>query len=279
MASHTYIQLPLSRRIKVLVKHPQFVWFIGHSVLLLFSLRYLFSYLTFSSIRHVFSYRCAFLGAILTYSIVVYKTYRKTYTKSKIDLNVILRIWLDENFQYLLLATVWFLSRPVALSLTPYVIFSLFHFLTYLRSNVLPTLNPNALKLDENCIEASICRYIQFLIKQHYDSAMKLVSKVEVILIGTRVLIGAFTFQNSFTVLLFYAFFIRYRYFTSTYTRQTFVHISIYIDHLVADSRVPGSVRNSWVSIKRFIKDYAARSFINAPSDPLTNKESHNKQQ
>lgn len=186
---------------------------------------------------------------------------------------------MDENVQYLLLAIVWFSSKPIALSLIPYMIFSLFHFLTYLRSNVLPTLNPNALKPDENCIEASVCRYIQHLVKYYYESAMKLVSKVEVILIGTRVLVGAFMFQNSFTILLFYALFIRYRYFTSIYTRQTFVHISIHIDHLVADSRVPNSIRNLWTTVKRLTKDYVAKPFINAPLDPSSSKESLNKQQ
>lgn len=115
---------------------------------------------------------------------------------------------MDENVQYLcisqfytikgfllmfkVLAIMWFVSRPIAVSLIPYTIFSLFHFLTYFRSNILPTLNPNALKSDEKSLEASVCRHIQHLVKIYYESAMKLVSKVEVILIGTRVLIGAF---------------------------------------------------------------------------------------
>lgn len=279
MPSQNYIQQPLSHRIQLLMKHPQFIWFIGHSTLLFFSLRYLFSYMTFSSVHHLFSYRGAFLGAILTYGIVVYKTYRKTYTQGKIDFSVLLRIWMDENVQYLLLAVLWFMSRPVALSLIPFMIFSLFHFLTYLRSNVMPTLNPNALKPDENCIEASICRYIHHLIKQYYESAMKLVSKVEVILIGTRVLVGAFMFQNSFTVLIFYAFFIRYRYFTSAFTRQTFAHITINIDHLIVDSRVPDSIRNAWTVTKQLIKSYVARPIIKGPAETLNDKKSSNKQQ
>ncbi|KAG5518086.1 hypothetical protein PMAC_003272 [Pneumocystis sp. 'macacae'] len=278
MSSQNYTQHPLSHRIQFLIKHPQFVWFIGHTVLLLFSIRYLLSYITFSSV-YLFFYRTAFVGAILTYGIVVYKTYAKISSQGKIDFSILMRIWMDENVQYLFLAIVWFVSRPIAVSLIPYMIFSLFHFLTYFRSNILPTLNPNALKPDEKCIEASICRNIQHLVKIYYESAMKLVSKVEVILIGIRVLIGAFTFQNSFTVLMFYAFFIRYRYFTSTYTRQTFLYITIHIDHLVADSRVPASVRSLWTTIKRLLRDYAAKPIINNSSQTFNGKETFNKQQ
>ncbi|KAG5440105.1 hypothetical protein PCK2_000617, partial [Pneumocystis canis] len=114
------------------------------------------------------------------------------YYQGKIDMSILMRIWMDENVQYLFLSIIWFLSKPIAFSLIPYTIFSLFHFLTYFRSNVLPTLNPNALKSDEKSVEATICRSIQHLIRLYYESAMKLVSKVEVILIGTRVLVGAF---------------------------------------------------------------------------------------
>ncbi|KAG4304793.1 hypothetical protein PORY_001846 [Pneumocystis oryctolagi] len=278
MPSQSCTQQPLFRRVQNLIKHPQFVWFIGHTAILFFSIRYLLFYVTFSSVHHLFCYRAAFMGAILTYGIVVYKTYAKTYSQEKINFNVLMRIWMDENVQYLFLAILWFVSRPIAVSLIPYMIFSLFHFLTYFRSNVLHMLNPNVVKPDEKCIEAVIYRYIQHLTKLYYGSAMKHVSKIEVILIGTRVLVGAFTFQNSFTILMFYSFFIRYRYFTSTYTRQTFLYITIHIDHLIADSRVPPSVRNLWMTIKRLLKDYAAKPIVNTPSETSSGKETFKQQ-
>ena len=70
--------MPLGQRLAALAQTLQFAWFAGHVTLLLATLRYSLSYITFnySSRWAAFSYRTAFLLACVTYGIVVYKAYR-----------------------------------------------------------------------------------------------------------------------------------------------------------------------------------------------------------
>jgi hypothetical protein len=93
--------LPLGQRLAALAQTLQFAWFAGHVTLLLATLRYSLSYITFnySSRWASFSYRVAFLSACVTYGIVVYKAYRARMRTGK--QGGILSLATDENVQYL----------------------------------------------------------------------------------------------------------------------------------------------------------------------------------
>ena len=85
-----------------LVQTLQFAWFAGHVTLLLASVRYTLSYLTFhaSSKWAIFSYRTAFVAAAATYGIVVYKGYRARAKSGKGQGSPVALLG-DENVQYL----------------------------------------------------------------------------------------------------------------------------------------------------------------------------------
>jgi len=80
----------------------QFSWFVGHVTLLACSIRYIISYATFNAASRWarFSYRTAFVAAIVTYGIVVFKSFRARARagKSSFALTDVIG---DENVQYL----------------------------------------------------------------------------------------------------------------------------------------------------------------------------------
>jgi hypothetical protein len=80
----------------------QFAWFCGHVTLLLCTLRYTLSYITFHATSRWarFSYRTAFVAAAATYGIVVFKGYRAR-AKSGKGQGSPMAILGDENIQYL----------------------------------------------------------------------------------------------------------------------------------------------------------------------------------
>lgn len=101
MAPPPPANLPLGQRLAALAQTLQFAWFAGHVTLLLATLRYGLSYITFNYYSRwaLFSYRVAFLSACVTYGIVVYKAYRARMRTGKQA--GVLSLATDENVQYL----------------------------------------------------------------------------------------------------------------------------------------------------------------------------------
>jgi hypothetical protein len=93
--------MPLGQRLAALAQTLQFAWFAGHVTLLLATLRYSLSYITFNYYSRwaSFSYRTAFLSACVTYGIVVYKAYRARMRAGK--QGGVVALATDENVQYL----------------------------------------------------------------------------------------------------------------------------------------------------------------------------------
>lgn len=93
--------LPLGQRLAQLAQTLQFAWFGGHVFLLLATLRYSLSYITFNTGSRwaAFSYRVAFISATLTYGIVVYKAFRARARQGK--QGGVVALATDENVQYL----------------------------------------------------------------------------------------------------------------------------------------------------------------------------------
>ena len=93
----------------------RFGWFVGHVTLLLCTLRYGLSYITFHpySAWARYSYRTAFVAAAATYGIVVYKAYRARARAGSRQQGGPLALAGDENVQYL------GLSSTIHASFTP----------------------------------------------------------------------------------------------------------------------------------------------------------------
>lgn len=78
-------------------------WFLGHATLLLCVLRYGLSYLTFNYYSRwaQFTYRLAFISAVATYAIVVFKAYRSRIKPGAKPQQTAVMLLSDENVQYL----------------------------------------------------------------------------------------------------------------------------------------------------------------------------------
>ncbi|KAI5784994.1 hypothetical protein DFH27DRAFT_636027 [Peziza echinospora] len=260
-APHT--QNTLTDRLLNLVKTLQFSWFMGFN--------------STSTIAQ-FSYRLAFLSAAVTYGIVVFKAYRGKLARGGqgSPQQQALALLGDENVQYLVMAFIWLYSKPIWFALWPFTVYSTFHFLTYLRTNVIPTFIPATITapgptagsprpsvgvVTQHPISEAISRFV----KQNYDTSMHLVSNLEIFLF-VRLLLGAVVFANSWVLLLAYATFLRVRYTQSQFVRQAFTSLDKKGDALVNDARVPEQVRSAWIVGKDILKKVADATEFGKPA-------------
>ncbi|KAI8605639.1 hypothetical protein EDD21DRAFT_363107 [Dissophora ornata] len=229
----------LSSRLQTLVKGPQFVWWLGHVTLLICAGFYMPYWLTFNYKAGSHWYARAFLGAIVSYGVVVYKS----FPEIKFEAQFLQSFLVEENVQYFLMAIFWWRSTPMLAPLLPYAIFAFFNALNYMRSNLLPVIfpTPAAGTADAKASHASnISRKIQVWTEKNHSNAMALVAYIEVVGVMGSLILGAITFQSSFFSPIVYANFLRFRYFFSVHTRAAFSVIRARTDALVVGNpKVP----------------------------------------
>ncbi|RCK56176.1 Nucleoporin POM33 [Candida viswanathii] len=126
-----------------LLKSQQFCWFLGHVLAVFFFAINVFTafFRPSSSLRF---YKLSLLSIILTYVVVI----RQIHFKAGFQLSTFnLRLLRDENVQYLTLAVVLFASSFVIgqtrASLYSFIVYAVFHVLTYFQNNLLSTVVPN----------------------------------------------------------------------------------------------------------------------------------------
>ncbi|GAA5872564.1 hypothetical protein JCM8547_006944 [Rhodosporidiobolus lusitaniae] len=233
-------------------------WAAGHAAVLLGSLSCFLGLLTFTTKTK--SYSLAYAGAIVSWGIVVYKSLG-TPQPSKAYIQ---RALLDENVQYLLLAVYWFLQKPIIVTLIPFATFSLFHTLTFLRTSVLPKAPsaPSGKNAPSSQVPlgpgAKLSKAIQVWVKANYEKAMLFVAFVEVGVVFGRLLLGGITFQNSLLSPLFFAHFLRLRFYLSPPTRQAFGVFNAQLDkHVVLNQKVPEGVRKGVKMARELIARYS----------------------
>lgn len=193
-----------------------YLWAGGHFILLLASFKIFLSTVTFGS-PSAWWYKLSLVGALLSYAIVC----QKSLGVPQPNAAFLRKAMMDENVQYFILAIFWFTSKPVTVALIPYAIFSLFHALTFTRTTLMPQFLPPGppAAAGGTPTPPPLAKKLQVWVKANYDRAMSLVAFAE-ILIFVRVLLGAVTFQNSLLTPLFYAHFLRQRYYQSAFTRH-----------------------------------------------------------
>ncbi|KAK6350408.1 hypothetical protein TWF718_003600 [Orbilia javanica] len=263
---------PLAQRFLALAQTLQFGWFVGHFLLLLSTLRYTVSFIKFNTATTAaqVSYRLGFLSCAVTYGIVVYKAYRariKQAGTNRLALQQhLIAMTGDENVQYLFMALIWLFTSPIYLALLPFTIYSTFHFLTYLRTALIPTLLPTPAtptpssgstspqapkKQPANVVSEIISKFV----KTHYDTSMAVVANLELGL-WIRLLFGCLIFANSWILLIIYTAFLRIRVSQSPFVRQALHQAEAIIDGLVADQRAPPALRNVWASAKDGVRKF-----------------------
>ncbi|KAI8358338.1 hypothetical protein B0O80DRAFT_444528 [Mortierella sp. GBAus27b] len=219
----------LSTRLQALVKGPQFVWWLGHVIMLVCTTIFLPYWVTFNTKAGAHWYSGAFLGAVVSYGVVVYKS----FPNIKFDAQYLQSMLVEENVQYFLMAIFWWRSTPMLAPMIPYATFAFFNALNYTRTNLIPAIFPisPAGTADAKSSQiASLLRKIQVWTESTHAQALTFVAYVEVLGVMGSLILGAITFQSSFLSPIVYANFLRFRYFFSTNTRTAFAVIRARLD-------------------------------------------------
>ncbi|KAJ3750073.1 hypothetical protein DFH05DRAFT_1518235 [Lentinula detonsa] len=225
-----------------------YLWASGHFILLLSALRYFFAYATFKSVSPIW-YKACYTGALLSYAIVC----QKSLGVPQPNVAYVRKALLDENVQYFLLAFFWWTSKPIAITLIPFMIFSLFHALTFARTTLMPQFLPPGppATADGPPTPHRFAKQLQIWVKANYDTAMKAVAYAELIIL-VRVLFGALLLRNSILSPIIYAHFLRQRWYQSSFTRDAVAYTVARIDATV-DGQGNPTLTNAWAQGKGLI--------------------------
>ncbi|KAF9229652.1 hypothetical protein BS17DRAFT_32470 [Gyrodon lividus] len=217
-----------------------YLWAGGHFLLLLAALRYFIASFTFTTIS-AWWYKAGFLGALVSYAIV------KSLGTPQPNLAYLQKALVDENLQYFVLAFFWWSSKPVAIALMPYFVFSLFHALTFTRTTLMPQFLPPGPPATAGGPPQPhpLAKRLQLWVKANYDPAMRIVAFTE-LLIFVRVAFGALLFRNSLLTPVIYAHFLRQRYYHSGFTRDAIAIADGRISSVVNRPGLPPAVPMMW---------------------------------
>ncbi|CAG8464157.1 3631_t:CDS:2 [Paraglomus occultum] len=211
---------PLGLRIKELVQHFQFFWWIGHCTVVISTVAYFVNFVLWRSEEAAWWYYWAYRGAILSYGIVVYKS----YGLPSWDWDYIRSINRDENIFYLALALVWHSYPPIIAASGP-------------RAGTKPALS-------------GLSKSIQTWVNTYYEGAMRIVSFTEVVVITASLIWNIILLQVPLYTLLIYGFFLRIRYHMNQYTKRTFSDLGQRFDTWLlppsADPRIPPYVTKAY---------------------------------
>ncbi|KAI8320581.1 hypothetical protein GQ54DRAFT_312543 [Martensiomyces pterosporus] len=258
----------------------QFYWWAGHVLVLMFGTLYYFKR-PFGAREANWYYPKAYMGALLSYAIVIYKT----YGPPQINLAFLQRLIVDENVEYLLLAFYWLTQPPMLVTLLPFVVFSLFHVITYTRSTLIPVFFPGvtaeiqaARQAPNAAVQLStparVSKFMGEWSSKYYSPALREVGVWEVAVIGSWLVLGAVTFQTPLLAPLFYIQFLRLRYALSAPTRSAFRRVRVFLDKTLtpptASANIPGAVTDAYIK---------ARDTLCRMGDMIMNPAAANQQQ
>jgi hypothetical protein len=222
-------------------------------LLLLAALRYFIAWFTFKTIS-AWWYKASFLGALVSYAIVC----QKSVGNPQPNITFLKKAMLDENVQYFLLALFWWTSKPVAIALMPYFVFSLFHALTFTRTTLMPRFLPAGAPATANGPPQPhpLAKRLQLWVKANYDPAMRVVAFTELLILA-RVVFGAILFRNSLLAPLIYAHFLRQRYYHSAFTRDAVALADARISAMVNRPGLPPAIPMVWSRAREFTGRWA----------------------
>ncbi|ORX84631.1 hypothetical protein K493DRAFT_291751 [Basidiobolus meristosporus CBS 931.73] len=258
MSSRPQAPSSLIERVKPMVTNPRFAWWIGHCVVTVSSLFYLFNKLFGSTLATQRWYYRVYIGVLISYGITVWKT----YGVPQFNTAFLQRIMLDDNVHYLLMGLLWYSSPTLFVTIIPFAVYSLFHVIDFARATLLPTVFPDINSTTRSAAAtqaANLAKIMKHIKDTYYDIAMKNVARVEVIGIMGLQLLGAITFQLSPLGALFYANFLRVRYHLSPHIRQTFTDIRVFLDKYLlppANPKIPAAVGKAYTFARDGVISY-----------------------
>lgn len=238
-----------------------YIWASGHFILLASAFRILVASILLKTIS-TWWYRASFTGALISYAIVC----QKSLGTPQPNLTYIKRALLDENVQYFLLAFFWWSSKPVRIALLPYAIFSLFHALTFTRTTLMPQFLPPGPPATAGGPPQPhiIARKLQAWVKANYDSAMRAVAYIE-LLIFVRIIVGTLLLRNALVSPIIYGHFLRQRYYQSGFTREAIGVTKRRIDGFVRRDGMPPMLTTVWEKVLMLIERWTGTVLTPAP--------------
>lgn len=161
------------------------------------------------------------------------------------------------------MALVWLFSRQIPLAVLPFAVYSVFHVLTYVRTNLLPTIQPQATSDGSKPKPSGLSEAIGKFVKEYYDGSMTLVAVLEIAL-WFRVIGSALLFQKgSWILLAVYTVFFRARYAQSSFVQGAVAQLTTRIDAQLANQSTPPAVRQGWGTAKNILRQAADATDIN----------------
>lgn len=157
------------------------------------------------------------------------------------------------------MALVWLFSRQIPLAVLPFAVYSVFHVATYVRSNLLPTIQPPQATGPAGSKPASsgASEAIGKFVKEYYDGSMTLVAMLEIAL-WFRVVGSALLFQKgSWILLAVYTVFFRARVAQSSFVQDAINQLTARVDAQLANQSTPPAARQGWATFKNIIRQAA----------------------
>ena len=192
-----------------------------------------------SPVSPKFWYREAYCAIIATFGIILNQTYK---SKRLNPLNVMR----DDNVHYILIATLWLFSNPDFTTLIPFLVFAIFHVLTYARQYLLPALGHGP--------DSLLSLQISNFVKTYNDMGMMLAANAEFFLLlklGFQFL--TFRKGTAFRFLIYLVFF-KLRFDQSIFTKTVIKNFEMRIDTLLSHPSLPPVVKQMWISVKDLIR-------------------------
>ena len=98
----------------------------------------------------------------------------------------------------------------------------------------------------------------------NYDTAMRIVAYTELIIMF-RVSVGAFLLQNSLLSPIFYAHFLRFRYYQSQFTQRAVARVKAEVDKFVTRPGSPPVLLSVWQNAQMIINRWAGSLLVQQP--------------
>ncbi|KAH0535930.1 hypothetical protein FGG08_007173 [Glutinoglossum americanum] len=163
------------------------------------------------------------------------------------------------------MALVWLYSKQVPLALLPFAIYSVFHYASYVRQVIIPTIQPPQQVVPPTGASPSakpqyksspLADRLGAFVKNNYDSSMSIVAYLEIGL-WVRLFLSVLIFQkNAWVLIIIYTAFLRARYAQSNFVQSAVTHIRVRLDAFVAGQNIPPAARQVWDTIKQGITKF-----------------------
>lgn len=242
----------VSERFMRVAKTLQFSWFTGHFIVVLSSLLYLFK---FSESL----YRFAYVGVLASFGIITYQ--------QGLHQKLSLALLTNENVLYFALALLWFFTPRFSMSLVPYLMFSVFHVLVYMKTTLLPQVFNQTLEQ-----KSKVVMFIDKFVLDYNERCMYWVSTTELINLVLLVIRAIFFVQRSWIVLVVYILFIKIKYETSKYMKAAFAQWRVRMDGVISHPSVPPQAKALYNTFKNQLINLSKISITKAQPAPQETK-------